>query len=39
MQQFVLSFGDILGLLKQMPDLERTACLVAVMAWLAERLA
>jgi hypothetical protein len=39
MQWLVLSFGDVLGLLKEMPELERTACFVAFVAFAAERLA
>jgi hypothetical protein len=37
-QWFVLSF-DVLGLLKEMPELERTACFLAFLAFVAERLA
>ena len=39
MQWFVLSFGDVLWLLKKMPELERTACFLAFAAFVAERLA
>jgi hypothetical protein len=39
MQWLVLSFSDVLGLLKEMPELERTACFVAFVAFAAERLA
>jgi hypothetical protein len=37
--QLTLLLTEAIGLLKQMSQLERTACLVALMAWLAERLA
>jgi hypothetical protein len=34
-----LSFTEAIRLLGQVPQLERTACLVAFVAWFAERLA